>query len=75
LPVSHWVLMAGVGVILWRHIRYAVALRSNHYPLRCIFFYTAGSILFALLLVRSAKQYLSGVSVRWKGRRYAVPAK
>jgi len=62
-------------VLGWRHLRYAQALRQNRYPLRCISYYTLGSVLFAALLADSASRYLSGEPVRWKGRQYVVPVK
>jgi hypothetical protein len=33
-----------------------------------------GSLLFAALMLNSARLYRSGASVRWKGRQYTVAA-
>jgi chlorobactene glucosyltransferase len=74
-PVSAWVPAINLGVLGWRHLRYAQALRQNRYPLRCISYYTVGSVLFAALLADSASRYLSGEPVRWKGRQYEVAVK
>jgi len=74
-PVSHWVLAINVGIVGWRHLRYTRALRRNQYPAWLIFYYTAGSVLFAMLMVDSAGKYLSGDPLRWRGREYTVPPK
>lgn len=74
-PVSAAVLVPLAGVIVWRHLRYAQALRRNCYPLWCVFYYTIGSVLFASLMVYSASRYLSGEPLKWKGRQYGVSLK
>jgi len=74
-PVSRWILAPNLAVVGWRHFRYEQELSRNRYPWWCIFYFTAGSVLFAFLLLDSAGKYLSGDRVRWKGRSYAVPTK
>lgn len=73
--VSYWILGLNVAIIGFRHLRYAQALRRNHYPGWCLPYYTLGSVLFALLMLESASKYLRGERLKWKGREYAVPAK
>lgn len=58
----------------WRVQRYGRDLRRNHYPLLCIYYYLPGSLLFAALMLNSARLYRRGASVRWKGREYPVAA-
>jgi len=72
-PVSRWFVLFLAGIIGWRHLRYAQALRRNRYPLLCLPYYTLGSVLFAALMANSASKYLAGEKVRWKGRDYSVP--
>jgi len=75
-PVSRWVLGLNLGIIGWRHFRYFQALKRNRYPLVCLLYYTVGSVLFAMLMLASARKYLRGQPLRWKGREYpAVAAK
>jgi glycosyltransferase involved in cell wall biosynthesis len=74
-PAAPWLLLFGLAILSWRHLRYAQALRENRYPLGCIFYHTLGSFLFAALLVGSAAKYLSGEPLKWKGRQYVVPIK
>ncbi len=74
-PASFLLLLFGAGIAVFRHARYAQALRRNRFPWWCIFYYTVGSILFALLLASSAAKHLSGEPLKWKGRDYAVTAK
>lgn len=74
-PVGPWTLVPLVGILGWRHLRYALALRRQGYPLSCLAYYSLGSVLFAALMVESSTKYLSGEPVKWKGRDYAVPAK
>lgn len=74
-PVSQWILVPNLAIVAWRHLRYAQALRKNHYPLACLFYYTLGGLLFAGLMVDSSTKYLSGEPLKWKGRDYAVPTK
>jgi len=75
-PVSRWVLGLNLGIIGWRHFRYFQALKRNRYPLVCLLYYTVGSVLFAMLMLASARKYLRGQPLRWKGRDYpAVAAK
>ncbi len=74
-PPSSLIFLSGAGVTIFRHARYTQALRQNSFPWWCIFYYTVGSILFALLLASSAAKHLSGQPLKWKGRDYAVTAK
>ncbi len=74
-PPSSLIFLSGAGVVVFRHARYAQALRRNGFPWWCFFYYTVGSILFALLLVSSAAKHLSGQPLKWKGRDYAVTVK
>ncbi len=74
-PPSSLIFLSGAGVVVFRHARYAQALRRNGFPWWCLFYHTVGSILFALLLVSSAAKHLSGQPLKWKGRDYAVTAK
>lgn len=73
-PAHHAWLWAGAAallVLVGRHVTYAVALGENRFPLSCISYYEAGSILFGALLIHSAWKYWRG-RVEWKGREYAV---
>ena len=73
-PSSSLIFLSSAGVVVFRYARYAQALRRNRFPWWCIFYYTVGSILFALLLASSAAKHLSGQPLKWKGRDYAVTA-
>ena len=74
-PVGRWLVIFLAAVVGWRHLRYAQALRRNRYPLSSLPYYTLGSVLFAALMAHSARKYLAGEPVRWKGRDYGAPAK
>ncbi len=74
-PVSRWILGLNLGIIGWRHYRYGKALQQNRYPMVCLLYYTLGSVLFAALMLYSARKYLRGEPLRWKGRQYAAPTK
>jgi glycosyltransferase involved in cell wall biosynthesis len=65
---------AALALMVWRVRRYWGDLRRNHYPLPCTYYYLLGSLLFAALMLNSARLYRRGASVRWKGREYPVAA-
>ncbi|MBI4462390.1 MAG: glycosyltransferase [Acidobacteria bacterium] len=67
-------LVAGVaaGLLVFRHLQYALALLRNRYPLSSLLFYEIGNVLVALMMLNSARIYLRGEPVEWKGRQYAV---
>jgi glycosyltransferase involved in cell wall biosynthesis len=75
VPAGGWLVGVGAGVLAWRHLRYRQALARNRYPASCIFYYTVGSFLFAVLMAVSARKHLRGKPLRWKGREYVVPTK
>lgn len=59
------------GFLIFRHLQYAVALARNHYPLYLVLYYEIGNVLVALMMLNSARKYLRGQPLEWKGRRYA----
>ena len=61
-----------LALIGWRVPPYWRQLRRNHYPLGCICYYLPGSLLFAALMLNSARLYRRRASVGWKGRQYPV---
>ncbi len=72
LGVLHWVfLAAGLTLLVGRHIRYAVALRSNQNNLQGIQYYVPAVIMYCAALLASWRRYSKG-SVVWKGREYPV---
>ncbi len=72
LGVLHWVfLAAGLTLLAGRHIRYAVALRSNQKDYQGIQYYVPAVILYCAALIASWRRYSKG-SVMWKGREYPV---
>lgn len=75
VPISGWLAGVGAGVLAWRHFRYLQALQRNQYPISCISYYTVGSLLFAALLLASARKHLRGEPLKWKGREYVAPTK
>ncbi len=75
LAASAFPLAAVVGgFLVFRHLQYASALLRNHYPLSSIFYYEIGNVLVAAMMLHSARKYLRGEPVVWKGRQYAAPA-
>ena len=71
--VSAWFLPAILlGVLAGAHLRYAVALYRNLYPVSYIQYYVPGACLYAAALVASWWKNTRGAVV-WKGREY--PAK
>ncbi|MFQ5816436.1 MAG: glycosyltransferase [Terriglobia bacterium] len=60
------------GLLVFRHLQYAGALLRNRYPLSSLLYYEIGNALVAVMMLNSARKYLRGEPVEWKGRRYAV---
>ncbi|MFQ5926053.1 MAG: glycosyltransferase [Terriglobia bacterium] len=60
------------GLLVFRHLQYAGALLRNRYPLSSLLYYEIGNALVAAMMLNSARKYLRGEPVEWKGRRYAV---
>ncbi len=72
LGVLHWIfLAAGLTLLAGRHIRYAVALRSNQKDYRGIQYYVPAVFMYCAALIASWRRYSKG-SVTWKGREYPV---
>jgi len=72
LGVLHWIfLAAGLTLLAGRHIRYAVALRSNQKDYQGIQYYVPAVVLYCAALIASWRRYSKG-SVIWKGREYPV---
>jgi glycosyltransferase involved in cell wall biosynthesis len=72
LGFVHWIfLAAGLTLLAGRHIRYAVALRSNQKDYQGIQYYVPAVILYCAALIASWRRYSKG-SVIWKGREYPV---
>ncbi|MFZ0820595.1 MAG: glycosyltransferase [Candidatus Acidiferrales bacterium] len=68
----HWIfLAAGLTLLAGRHIRYAVALRSNQKDYRGIQYYVPAVFMYCAALIASWRRYSKG-SVVWKGREYPV---
>lgn len=67
-------LVAGsaAALLVLRHLQYAAALLRNRYPLSSLLYYEIGNVLVAAMMLNSARKYLRGEPVEWKGRRYAV---
>ena len=63
----------GLLVLIGRHAAYAALLRRNGYPLSRSLYYLPAVVLYAAVLVASARRYASG-RVVWKGREYSVGA-
>ncbi|MBZ5501375.1 MAG: glycosyltransferase family 2 protein [Acidobacteriia bacterium] len=59
------------GLFLYMHLRYAVTLYRNLYPLSHIQYYLPGACLYGAALIASWWKNTRGV-VAWKGRTYAV---
>ncbi len=60
------------GVLLFRHLQYATALARNRYPLSSLLYYEVGNALVAAMMLNSARKYLRGEPIQWKGRLYAT---
>jgi chlorobactene glucosyltransferase len=72
LGVLHWIfLAAGLTLLAGRHIRYAVALRSNQKDYQGIQYYVPAVFMYCAALIASWRRYSKG-SVIWKGREYPV---
>jgi hypothetical protein len=61
-------LSVGGGALILMHVRQAIVLRRNHYPVRFIQYYVPGIVLFGAALVVSWWCNTRG-AIRWKGRR------
>jgi glycosyltransferase involved in cell wall biosynthesis len=71
--VSAWLLLAVVlGALAGAHLRYAIALYRNLFPVSLVQYYIPGACLYATALVASWWKNTRG-AVAWKGREY--PAK
>jgi glycosyltransferase involved in cell wall biosynthesis len=64
-------LVLGVTLLLGRHAFYAALLRRNRYPVAHVVYYLPAVLLYAALLLNSARRYAQG-RVAWKGREYPV---
>jgi glycosyltransferase involved in cell wall biosynthesis len=64
-------ILAGVGLLLARQLRYGVELASNQYPFRLIIYYVPAVLLYAGVLVASYRGHRQG-KLAWKGREIAV---
>lgn len=60
------------GLLVFRHFQYATALLRHRYPLSSVLFYEIGNVVVAAMMLHSARKYLSGEPLQWKGRSYAV---
>jgi glycosyltransferase involved in cell wall biosynthesis len=60
------------GLLVYGHLRYAVALHRNLFPISYVQYYIAGVCLYPAALIVSWRKNTRGV-VAWKGREY--PAK
>jgi glycosyltransferase involved in cell wall biosynthesis len=75
--VSAWLLPAMfLGALAGAHLRYAVALYRNLFPVSLVQYYIPGACLYAAALVASWWKNTRGAVV-WKGREYPakIPAK
>ncbi len=71
--LSSWFLLVFVlGALAGAHLRYAVALYRNLFPVSLVQYYVPGACLYAAALVASCWKNTRGAVV-WKGREY--PAK
>ena len=71
--VSAWLLLAVVlGAFAGAHLRYAIALYRNLFPIFLVQYYVPGACLYAAVLIASWWKNTRG-AVAWKGREY--PAK
>ena len=66
LPVA----ALAASVLLFRHLQYATALARNRYPLASLLYYEVGNALVATMMWNSARKYLRGEPIHWKGRQY-----
>jgi chlorobactene glucosyltransferase len=72
LGVLNWVFVAaGLTLLIGRHIRYALALRSNQKDYQGIEYYVPAVFIYCAALIASWRRYSHG-SVMWKGREYPV---
>jgi chlorobactene glucosyltransferase len=72
LGVLNWVFVAaGLTLLTGRHIRYALALRSNQKDYPGIQYYVPAVFMYCAALIASWRRYSKG-SVVWKGREYPV---
>ncbi len=68
LPVAG---LAAAGLV-FRHLQYGTALARNRYPLTSLLYYEVGNVLVAVMMWNSARKYLRGEPVQWKGRQYTT---
>lgn len=61
----------GLVLLAGRHAAYAAMLRRNRYPVRYVVYYLIAVLLYAAVLLNSARRYARG-RVVWKGREYPV---
>lgn len=61
----------GLVLLAGRHAAYAAMLRRNRYPVRYVVYYLLAVLLYAAVLLNSARRYARG-RVIWKGREYPV---
>jgi len=66
-----YVLLAALLALAIMHIRFAIALYRNLYPISYIRYFVPAGCLYSILLVVSWWTNVRG-SVEWKGRKYAV---
>jgi chlorobactene glucosyltransferase len=70
--VSAWLLLAVVlGALAGAHLRYAIALYRNLFPVFLVQYYVPGACLYAAVLIASWWKNTRG-AVAWKGREYPV---
>jgi glycosyltransferase involved in cell wall biosynthesis len=68
----HWqFVLAGIALLVGRHIWYAYALRANRFSRSGIKYYVPAVILYCVVLLSSVRHYSRG-AVTWKGRKYPV---
>ncbi len=72
---ASWAQMVPVlvgGLLLYGHLRYAIALSRNLFPISYVQYYVPGVLLYPAALIVSWWKNTQG-AVAWKGREY--PAK
>jgi len=72
VPWTHLAPALVAGLLLYGHLRYAIALRRNLFPISYVQYYAAGVCLYSAALITSWWKNAHG-AVAWKGREY--PAK
>jgi hypothetical protein len=72
VPWAHLIPALIGGLLLYGHLRYAVALHRNLFPVSYVQYYIAGVCLYPAALIVSWWKNTHG-AVAWKGREY--PAK